>query len=102
MLGKLSNNQLSRWTDYMPECVKLLNSIPTRATGFSPFFLQTGREPRLPISTNLSIKDLLYTGDRLEFLTQAFHEAYETQKRVRAANKHRIDLKARANELAGE
>ncbi len=99
MMGKLSNNQLTRWTDFMPEVVKILNSIPTDATGFSPFFLQTGREPRLPISTNLSIKDPLYTGDRVEFLTQAFHEAYEVQKARRAENKHRIDMKAKAKQL---
>ena len=40
---------LYRWTDLLPTVEMVINSLPTRSTGYSPFFLMYGYHPALPI-----------------------------------------------------
>ena len=40
---------LHRWTDYLPTVEMVVNSLPNRSTGYSPFFLMYGYHPVLPI-----------------------------------------------------
>ena len=98
-LEKLVFNQTSRWSEYLPEVVKLTNAPPTRATGYPPFLLQTGRDPRLPITGNLLVEEGTDEGDKAEFLTNAIKAAHETQKLLREENRKRIDAKADAGEI---
>ena len=40
---------LNRWIDYLPTVEMVVNSLPNRSTGYSPFFLMYGYHPVLPI-----------------------------------------------------
>ena len=40
---------LTRWKDYLPTVEMMINSLPNRSTGYSPFFLMYGYHPVLPV-----------------------------------------------------
>ena len=40
---------LSRWKDFLPTVEIVVNSLPNRSTGYSPFFLMCSYHPVLPI-----------------------------------------------------
>ena len=99
MMARLSNNNLTRWVEILPEVIKVLNATTTRATGYPPFLLQTGRDPRLPLSNNLTYREEDFNGERADFLTKALQHSYLQQQDVRAENKRRIDARANAGEV---
>ena len=49
MLGTLETDQKVDWKTYVAPLVQLYNSTQHDTTGFSPYYLLFGREPRLPI-----------------------------------------------------
>ncbi len=99
MLGRLSNNHLARWTQILPEVVKIINATPTRATGYAPFLMQTGRDPRLAVSHNIHLDTGHVRGDRSDFVTSAIKDAQKNQRKLREYNRERIDQKANARQL---
>ena len=40
---------LSRWVEHLPTVEMVVNSLPNRSTGYSPFYLMYGHHPVLPI-----------------------------------------------------
>ena len=40
---------LGRWNEYLPTVEMVINSLPNRSTGFSPFYLMYKYHPVLPI-----------------------------------------------------
>lgn len=49
MLGTLETEQKSDWKSYIKPLVHAYNCMRQESTGFSPFFLMFGREPKLPV-----------------------------------------------------
>ncbi|KAK3738639.1 hypothetical protein RRG08_006735 [Elysia crispata] len=49
MLGTLPERRKKDWTSYIGMLVLAYNSTKCDSTGFSPYFLMFGREPRLPV-----------------------------------------------------
>ena len=49
MLGTLPGRRKKDWTPYIGMLVLAYNSTKCDSTGFSPYFLMFGREPRLPV-----------------------------------------------------
>ena len=49
LLCVLEQKEKRRWPQFLPELCWMYNSTPHSTTGFSPWFLLFGREPRLPI-----------------------------------------------------
>ena len=42
-------SDLTKWTEYLPTVEMVVNSLPNRSTGYSPFYLMYGHHPVLPI-----------------------------------------------------
>ena len=40
---------LGKWREYLPTVEMVINSLPNRSTGYSPFFLMYGYHPVLPV-----------------------------------------------------
>ena len=57
MLGTLEPDQKSDWKAYVSPLVHMYNSTKHDTTGYSPYFLLFGREPRLPIDVLLPSKE---------------------------------------------
>ena len=56
MLRTLSESDKSCWPDSVNKLIHAYNCSPHSSTGYSPFFLMFGREPKLPIDLMISIK----------------------------------------------
>ena len=48
MLGALPYDRKVNWQDWVSTLVHAYNCTATRVTGFSPYYLMFGREPRIP------------------------------------------------------
>ena len=57
MLRALPQNVKTRWPQYVNQLIHAYNCMPHCSTGYSPFFLMYGREPKLPIDLLLTIRD---------------------------------------------
>ena len=42
-------SDLGRWKEYLPTVVMIVNSLPNRSMGYSPFYLMYGYHPVLPV-----------------------------------------------------
>ncbi len=103
MLRTLPETAKSKWKDELQRVVHAYNATVCRSTGFSPFFLLFGREPRLPIDllfesvarpSRKSWKQ--YVNEWQSGMKKAYNIASEVSKKVANRNKVNYDKKARA------
>ena len=108
MLKALPEKQKSKWKDHLPNLMFAYNSTVHKSTGFSPFYLVFGREPRLPIDCILPIapnKTNRKSYDKfVKEWKQSMRDAYQiVQQNIEKAgkaNKKRYDGKAKSVQIA--
>ena len=55
LLRTLPEGRKNKWPDYLPELCYAYNSTPHASTGFAPYELLFGRQPRLPVDNFLNL-----------------------------------------------
>jgi hypothetical protein len=107
LLGTLDVEQKKRWKDHVASLVHAYNCTKNDSTGFSPFFLMYGRNPRLPVdlafglckeSTDMSYSE--YVSDLKERLESAYDKAMKQEGHLKGAYKARYDAKVRGAVLS--
>ncbi|XP_064637297.1 uncharacterized protein LOC135493704 [Lineus longissimus] len=70
LLRSLPAEKKRRWPQHLPELVFAYNAAPHQSTGYSPYFLFFGHDPRLPIDQLLpSVEDTDHQVDYDEWIT---------------------------------
>ena len=110
MLGTLTPEQKKDWKSHVPSLVHRYNCTRNVATGFSPYYLLFGREPRVPVDVVFGLQRgsqkgspsesnyVLQLKRRLRF---AHKKAQHIAKRQQARHRELYDQKCRGLDLEG-
>ena len=107
MLGTLDTEQKKDWKQYVAPLVHAYNCIKHESTGFSPYLLLFGRDPKLPIDVSFGIdKDdsnnqayTEYVTDLQNRIKETFEVVNRNAAKAREKQKAYYDIKARAAKL---
>lgn len=107
MLGTLKDREKSKWREYVKPLTHAYNCTRNEVTGFSPYELMFGRQPRLPIDIafGLPIKEnpltshSQYVKNLKSYLTESYQLAITNAKKVADKNKRRFDMRVRESSL---
>ena len=90
MLGTLQEKQKSDWKSHLPAITHAYNAADHACTGYSPFYLMYGRQPRLAIDALLGIGDdsleAKHPSDYVRKLKSRLTTAYEAASKEAAVN----------------
>ena len=108
MLGTLEPDKKKNWKQYVAPLVQAYNCIKHESTGYSPYMLLFGREPRLPVDIAFGLSpnnnsDISYTDyitNLQSKISEAFDIVHKNADKARNKQKKYFDLKARAAKLA--
>uniref|UniRef100_A0AAY4C9X6 Gypsy retrotransposon integrase-like protein 1 n=1 Tax=Denticeps clupeoides TaxID=299321 RepID=A0AAY4C9X6_9TELE len=108
MLGTLEEGDKVRWRDFVQPLVHAYNCTKNDTTGFSPYQLMFGRQPRLPLDIafgldperNSKLSHSEYVKRLTEHLTESYRLATENSLKNALQNKQRFDSKVRESTLA--
>ena len=104
MLGTLEPSQKPNWKEYVESMTHAYNSTRHSCTGYSPFFLMFGREPRIPLDLMAGNDDVdedepqevsAYVGDLHNTLREAYRTAEKQADTARKKMKGIYDTAAR-------
>ena len=105
LLRSLPPEQKTRWPVHLPELVQAYNNTPHTSTGFAPYFLLFGQEPRLPVDDLLGRPAQAAVGTvdwvrqhRLR-LQELHHKAFDQLNRAAAEMAHFTDKRAAEHAL---
>ena len=106
MLATLPEAKKNRWKEYVQPLVHAYNCTKNSVTGYSPFHLMFGREPRLPVDLKFGLvgkTEELSHKEFVEDLRTRLEEAYKIaassiSKAQKSAKKH-YDQRVRGNKL---
>ena len=108
MLGTLTPEQKKDWKSHGPALVHAYNCTRNAATGFSPYYLLFGREPRLPVdvesglqrgSQKGSLGESSYVSQLRRRLKFADNKAKQMAKRQQDKHRELYDQKCRGAAL---
>ena len=107
MLGTLDTEEKKDWKQYVAPLVHAYNCIKHESTGFAPYLLLFGREPKLPIDVAFGIaKDdsnnqayTEYVTDLQNRIKETFEVVNRNAAKAREKQKAYYDIKARAAKL---
>ena len=109
MLGTLTPEQKKDWKSHVSALVHAYNCTRNAATGFSPYFLLFGREPRLPVDVEFGLQRGGQRGSPGESnnisqlrrrFTFAHRKAKHMAQRQQATHRGLYDLKCRGATLS--
>ena len=103
ILRKLANARAAEWEDSLGPALWAHRVSISSVTGYSPFFLNYGRQPRLPRQQHTprpGVPEQTLVAERLEELSKAFEEAARRTDASRAYNTERLQKRANATDLA--
>lgn len=104
MLGTLEDKDKQHWRDFVKPLVHAYNCTRNYTTGYSPYELMFGRQPRLPVDFILAISPDTgnpqthseYVKNLRQRLQESYSLATESAQKSRDRNKVRFDKKVRA------
>ena len=104
MLGTLPKEKKSEWKNHIGTLVHAYNCTWNSATGFSPYYLMFGRQPRFPVDVALGLAPCTITEtnttkfiQKLREHTKWTHKKAETfQAKEALRHKHNYDRRSRA------
>ncbi|KAJ7994978.1 hypothetical protein DPEC_G00255140 [Dallia pectoralis] len=98
MLGTLENQKKSHWRDYVKPLVHAYNCTKNETTGFTPYELMFGRQPRLPVDLAFGLPVNHQSGSHSQYvrnlksqLENSYKVATENAKKTASRNKTRFD-----------
>ncbi|CAI5682211.1 unnamed protein product [Oreochromis niloticus] len=107
MLGTLGSQEKSHWKDFVKPLVHAYNCTKSEVTGFTPYELMFGRQPRLPVDLafGLPVKEQRhkshsqYVQDLKSRLEQSYEVATRIAAKVAERNKIRFDKRVSPSAL---
>ena len=99
----------TQWDQWLPEVLMAMRTVPSQATGFSPFELLFGREARTPITAlkekmvqqqSAPADIITYTTELASKMLQTQEVVEELDKKAKNASKRAYDKKAQEDPLA--
>lgn len=106
MLGTLSQPEKLHWKDFVKPLVHAYNCTKNETTGFSPYELMFGRQPRLPIDLAFGLptnttqpSHSQYVSDLKSRLEQSYKIATSTAQKNADRNKTRFDKRVVESKL---
>ena len=108
MLGTLNPEQKKDWKSHVPAMVHAYNCSKNAATGFSPYYLLFGREPRLPVDVEFELQrgnqrgplgESNYVSQLRRRLKFAHNKAKQIASKQQARHKGPYDRKCRGATL---
>ena len=84
MLGTLPEDKKINWQDWVSTLCHAYNSTVTKVTGYSPYFLMFGRQPRIPVDEEFGVTFPKTTRNTMKKYVQSLQQrlqwAYEIAK----------------------
>ncbi|XP_038152461.1 protein NYNRIN-like [Cyprinodon tularosa] len=107
MLGTLSEKEKTHWTDFVKPLVHAYNCTKNDVTGYSPYELMFGRQPRLPVDLAFGLplnedgfcSHTQYVQKLKSHLEESYKLASKNSAKVMQRNKTQFDQKVTASEL---
>ena len=102
MLRSLPENAKGQWPQHLNHLIHAYNCMPHSGTGYSPFFLMYGREPKLPIDLLLAINEdnvtetdyKQYVNEWVKGMKEAYHIAHANSLKRKETDKKRWNAKS--------
>ena len=107
MLGTLPSHAKKNWQEWITTLTHAYNCTVSPVTGFSPYFLMFGRNPKLPLDIYLGIPTMEqeptsqqnYVWKLHSKLQRAYQKAQENNKKESECHKRYYDQKMRCIKL---
>lgn len=106
MLGTLSEHEKVHWKDFVKPLVHTYNCTKHDTTGFAPYELMFGRQPRLPVDLAFGLPVSKHCHNHSEYvkhlkenLEKSYHLASKNAEKIMQKNQTRFDQTVTASEL---
>ena len=107
MLGTLPHHAKKNWQEWITTLTHAYNCTASPVTGFSPYFLMFGRNPKLPLDIDLGIPTMEqeptsqqnYAQKLYSRLQWAYQKAQENSKKESECHKKYYDQRMRCMKL---